>query len=311
MEINSKILITGGRGLVGANLTEELRSRGFKNVHTLSSQDCDLTDLRATLAYFDKLRPQYVFHAAAHVYGIMGNIRNKGTSFLKNLLINTHVIEACRSVQIEKIVAMGSGCVYPYPSPGLPLKEDMIWLGEPHASENSYAHAKRAMLAQLNAYYEEFGMPFAFVISGNLFGPHDKFDPDFGHVTPALIRKFYEAKQKSEDVPVWGNGSARRDFLFVADVADALIRIMEHIEGPVNMGSGTVSSIKDIVDFLAAYTDQVNRVVWDPTKPNGQDYRSYDLSKLFSTGFRPRYSLHDGLKITYDWYEQNAAKSRK
>lgn len=311
MEKTSRVLVTGGRGLVGTSLLEELRERGFSNVTSLTSQTCDLTDLKATARWFEEARPEYVFHLAAHVYGIMGNMRNKGLSFLKNTLINTHVVEGCRLAKVKKVVAMGSGCVYPYPSPGLPLRETMVWQGEPHASEDSYAHSKRAMLAQLNAYHEDYGLPFAFVISANLFGPHDKFDTQFGHVTPALVRKFHEAKESGGKVVVWGDGSARRDFVFVKDVSDALLRIMDGATGAVNLGSGAVHRIRDVVDCLAAHTGLQARVEWDASKPNGQDYRAYDLTKLKATGFEPRYTLHEGLRITYDWYARNATLARK
>jgi GDP-L-fucose synthase len=238
-------------------------------------------------------------------------MENKGVSFRDNVLINTNVIEACRLSGVKKIVAMGSGCVYPYPSPGLPLKEDMVWQGRPHESEDSYAHAKRAMLAQLIAYREQYGLPYAFVISGNLYGPHDKFDVEHGHVTPSLVRKFVEAKSSGGRVSVWGNGSARRDFIYCTDVARALVAIMHHIEGPVNMGSGRVHTIRDIVDELGRITGLTDRVDWDHTKPNGQDYREYDLSILQSTGFQPAISLREGLAVTVDWFTKAADTVRK
>jgi GDP-L-fucose synthase len=240
----------------------------------------------------------------------MGNMRHKGSSFLDNTLINTHTIEAARLAGVRKIVAMGSGCVYPYPSPGLPLTEDMVWLGPPHASEDSYAHAKRGMLAQLVAYKEQYDLPYAFVISGNLYGPNDKFDPEFGHVTPSLVRKFHEAAQAGTDVVVWGNGTARRDFMYSDDAAAALLAIMEGVEGAVNMGSGNVHSIREIVETLAALAGMSERVVWDRTMPDGQDYRAYDLSRLLATGFRPQVTLADGLRRTYEWYSAKVGHTR-
>lgn len=307
----SKILVTGARGLVGMNLIEELRKQGYANIVALTSETCDLTNFAQTVDFFKKHAPTHVFHAAAAVYGIMGNMERKGYSYLQNVLINTHVVEACRQASIKKLVAMGSGCVYPYPSPGLPLTEDMVWQGAPHPSEDSYAHAKRAMLAQLNAYKESYGLCSAFVISGNLYGPHDKFDTKHGHVTPSLIRKFYEASKTGDTITIWGDGSAKRDFLFAEDAARALIAIMQHSEGPINMGSGAVNAIRDIVDILAEHTSMQDKVVWDASKPNGQEYRAYDLSKLFETGFRPRFSLMEGLKKTYTWYASHAETARK
>lgn len=308
---NSKILITGGHGLVGQALKSALAREGYIHVLAPTRKDCNLCDFQATKALFEALRPDYVFHLAAAVYGIMGNMQNKARSFLDNVLMNTHVVELSHRVGVEKIVAMGTGAMYPYPSPGLPLKEDMVWSGRPHGAEDSYGQAKRAMLAQLEAYQENYGTNYALVISGNLFGPHDKFDIEQGHVTPALIRKFYEAKMSGGKVSIWGNGSAQRDFLFSKDVASALITIMRHIQGPVNMGSGQVFAIRDIVDILAQHTGLTDRVVWDATKPNGQDYRAYDLSQLKAAGFSPAHDFKDALIETYEWYAENAFFARK
>lgn len=305
MKLNEKILITGGKGLVGSALVEHLRNEGFSNVIALGRDDCDLTNTFSTREYFEKHQPAYVFHAAARVYGIMGNMKNKALSFLDNVMINTNVVDAASRVGVKKITVMGTGAVYPYPSPGLPLKEDMIFMGEPHAAENSYAHAKRAMLAMLRAYEESYGMEWAYVVSCNLFGPRDKFDTEFGHVVPSLIKKFYDAKRQGEKVVVWGNGSAKRDFMFVKDTARVGLSIMQNISGPANIGSGTVYSIRDIVDMIADITDMNDRVVWDETKPNGQDYRAYDLTKINSIGFQCDHSIRQGLEETWAWYEEN------
>ncbi len=305
MNLNEKILITGGKGLVGSALVEHLRNKGFSNVMALGRDDCDLTDTFSTRKYFEKHQPAYVFHAAARVYGIMGNMKNKALSFLDNVMINTNVVDAASRVGVKKITVMGTGAVYPYPSPGLPLKEDMIFMGEPHAAENSYAHAKRTMLAMLRAYEESYGMEWSYVVSCNLFGPRDKFDTEFGHVVPSLIKKFYDAKRCGEKVVVWGNGSAKRDFMYVKDAARVGLAIMQNINGPANIGSGTVYSISDIVEMIADITDMKDHVVWDETKPNGQDYRAYDLTKINSIGFNCQYAIRQGLEETWAWYAEN------
>lgn len=311
MNCSDKILITGGTGLVGNALRKVLSEAGFTNVFAMGRNDCDLTDYARTVSFIKSEKPDYVFHLAAQVYGIMGNMENKGKSYLNNTLINLGVVEGARQAQVKKIVCMGSGCVYPYPSPGLPLVETMVWQGAPHDSENSYAHSKRGMLAQLDAYQEESGLDSAFVICGNLYGPHDKFDPNWGHVIPSLVAKFHAAAQKSENVVVWGNGSARRDFTYGDDAARALLAIMQHISGPVNLGSGNVYAIKEIVDTLASICHMENNVEWDATKPNGQDYRAYDLSKLQNAGFKATVSLREGLQTTYDWYVSNVSAARR
>lgn len=306
MKSNERILVTGARGLVGSGLVEHLRAEGYTNVLELGRQDCDLTDTASTRAYFEKSQPAYVFHAAARVYGIMGNMKNKALSFYDNVMINTNVVDASQKVGVKKITVMGTGAVYPYPSPGLPLKEGMIFLGEPHPAENSYAHAKRAMLAMLRAYEESYGMEWAYVVSCNLFGPRDKFDTEFGHVVPSLIKKFFDAKRRGEKVVVWGNGSAKRDFMYVKDTARVGLAIMQNISGPANIGSGNVYSIRDIVDMIADIANMHDYVVWDETKPNGQDYRAYDLSRIGSIGFNCQYTIRQGLEETWAWYSANA-----
>lgn len=308
---SSNILITGGTGLVGKALTKTLHNKGFDNVNAIGSQNVDLTDLKETLKFFEKTRPEYVFHLAAAVHGIMGNMTKKGDMFEKNILINTHVTKAATAVNVKKIVAMGTVAAYPYPPEKLPISEDFIWKGEPHPSENAYGHAKRAMLADLAARRESNGPDFVFAISTNLYGPNDKFDIEFGHVIPSLIRNFYEAKQSNTFVTAWGDGSSSRDFIHSEDAAEALILMMEKASGVYNLASGISHSIKDAVTILADYTQMQNQVRWDTSKPNGQGYRSYDVTRLGSLGFSPKYSFKEGLQQTYDWYVINNKTARK
>jgi len=303
MKKDSRILITGSLGLVGSALLHFLRDLGFKNVFGSSRENCNFLNFIETRDYFNKISPEYVFHCAGRVYGIMGNMNNKGISFYENIMINTNVIESSRLVNVKKITVMGTGAVYPYPSPGLPLKEDMIFQGRPHKSEDSYAFAKRAMLTMLYAYEQSYAMDWAFVVSCNLFGPNDKFDPINGHVIPSLISKFYNAKKENGRVLVWGNGSAKRDFMYVKDVAEALFQIMSKINGEVNLGSGQIYSIKEIVNILGEITGMSSNIDWDSEKPNGQDYRAYDLSRLNATGFECKYDMKKGLTETWNWYK--------
>lgn len=310
MERDDRILITGGSGLVGTALSNILVKKGFTNILALSRKDCDLLNTDDTERLFRDYRPDFVFHLAAAVFGIMGNMENKGRSFFENEMINLNVIEAANRAKIKKFLGMGSGCVYPYPPPEIPLQESSLWKGEPHTSEDSYAHAKRAMFAQLNAYKESYGLKSAFVISCNLFGPNDKFDANWGHVVPSLVKKFHDAAQNGSNVVVWGDGSAQRDFLFSEDAANALLMIMDNLDGPVNIGSGEVHSIKEIVEILGRLSGLENRIDWDHSKPNGQEYRAYDLQKITNAGFKPQVSFVDGITKTYRWYEQNHRKAR-
>ena len=303
MKYNSKIMITGAYGLVGSAIVRLLEKMGFENLQPVGRKECDLTDKKQVEELFENNQPEYVFHCAAKVYGILGNMNNKALSFYDNVMINTNIIHSCKLVGVKKILAMGTGAVYPFPSPGLPLKEDMIFMGRPHSAENSYAQAKRAMLAMLEAYNESHQMEWAYIVSCNLFGPNDKFDTTNGHVVPSLIKKFFDAKKTNSKVSVWGDGSAKRDFLFVDDAALSAITVMNEISGSVNIGSGEVLSIRDIVSYLEKITDMQGQVEWDSSKPNGQDYRAYDLSKLNQTSFKKRYSIEQGLHITWDWYK--------
>lgn len=302
MKKTDNILITGAKGLVGSALVQYLTKLGFVNVIELGRSECDLVDKLATNSFFEKTRPDYVFHAAARVYGIMGNMKNKALSFYDNVMINTNVVDAAQKVGVRKITVMGTGAVYPYPSPSLPLNEDMIFMGKPHPAEDSYAQAKRAMLSMLSAYQESYGLEWAYVVSCNLFGPGDKFDTEFGHVVPSLIKKFYDAKRTGGEVVVWGDGSAQRDFMYVKDAAKVAYEIMDNLAGVVNIGSGKIFRIKDMVEMIAEISNMTDRIVWDENKPNGQDYRAYDLTRINSIDFKCSYSIREGLQETWDWY---------
>ena len=297
-----KIIVTGAVGLMGSAFVDHLRAEGYANVVPLGRADCDLMDTPATFAFFERSRPDHVFHAAARVYGLGGSIKHQGSSFYENVVINTNVIEASRRAGARKVTAMGTGAVYPFPSPGLPLKEDMIFLGRPHPAQAGYANAKRGMLAMLEAYEESYGLKWAYIVSGNLFGPRDRFDVEFGNVVPSLIKKFYDAKKSGGTVRVWGDGSAERDFIYVKDAARAALAIMDGGDGAINMGSGDVCCIRDVVETLGELTGMSGRIEWDRSKPNGQAYRAYDLSRIKGLGFRPAYSLRAGLEETWNWY---------
>ncbi len=302
MEKGARIAVTGGRGLVGSALVELLAAEGFEDVVPVGREECDLSDVPATRRYFAALKPDYVFHAAARVYGIMGNMKNQGLSFYDNNLINTAVVDAAHRAGVKKITVMGTGAIYPFPPASLPLREATVFDGRPHPSESGYAHAKRAMLAMLEAYQESYGTRWAYIASCNLFGPRDKFDIEGGHVVPSLIAKFRSAELDGGKVSVWGDGSAQRDFMYVKDAARVALTVMRELEGVVNMGSGSVWSIRQIVEALGRITGLGDRVVWDASKPNGQAYRAYDLTRLASTGFACRYPIEQGLQETWDWY---------
>lgn len=298
---HSKILITGANGLVGSALFEELRNQNYPNLIPLTRSECDLTDFKAVKEVFTSYRPDVVFHLAAAVHGIGGNLKNPASIFLNNILMNTHVIEACHNIGAQKIIAMGTIAAYPEPN-HLPIKEEQIWEGAPHSSEASYGHAKRAMLAQLTAYHTNYGLDFSYPISTNLFGPNDKFDIQYGHVIPSLIRKFYEAKKNNSDVVIWGDGSAARDFLYSKDIARALVLIMNKYTGPINVASGKKTLIKEVASILSDYFEMDGKVKWDAQKPNGRTFYENDLTRLQSIGFEPLYTMDESLKETASWF---------
>jgi GDP-L-fucose synthase len=299
------VLVTGGAGLLGAALLGELKTQGFTAVVAPDRAELDLSDKSAVSAYFRQHRPAHVFHLAAKVFGLGGNKRHPGAMFYQNAAINLNAVNASLECGAAKITAMGTGCIYPVALGGQPLREDSVWDGAPHDSEWAYAQAKRAMLAHLTANHAEFGQKFAYAISGNLYGPADNFDIQHGHVVPSLVAKFHAAAKAGEPVSVWGTGRAERDFMHAADAARALLLAHERVDGGYNLGSGVVVTIKDVVEAVQAAAGGAVEIAWDPSKPDGQMRRFYDLSRLQGIGFSPRYDLRSGIADTYAWYDAN------
>jgi GDP-L-fucose synthase len=309
-QVSTVALVTGASGLMGRALVAELQATPGTQAIGVASADADLTDFEATRAMMERHKPTIVYHLAARVTGIMGNMRAQGQAFLDNIRMNTNVIEAARLAGVRKVVAMGSTAIYS-DMVRLPMVEEELWIGPPHGSEAGYAHAKRAMLAQLQAYRDQYGMEFAFCISTNLFGPHDKFDEENGHVLPSLISKFHRATQRGEDVTVWGTGTPERDFFYVKDAATAMRMIGESFGGPINLATGKAISIHGVANLLKQISGLKGELTWDRTKPDGQKMRAYDTSKLEALGFSPRYTLEEALRETYAWYSENAAQARR
>jgi GDP-L-fucose synthase len=308
MKRNSPILVTGANGLAGSAVIEHLRANMFTCVLPFTRSDCDLRDHSAVAKFFDIIKPHQIFHAAATVYGLGGNMANQGKSILDNTLINTAVIDAAHTCgSVKKITVMGTNAAYPWPTP-LPFKEENLYNGRPDAGEFGYGHAKRHMLAMLEAYQQSYGLEYTYIVSGNLYGPRDKFDIYTGHVLPSLIAKFHEAKIAGVPVNVWGDGTARRDFLYCKDLARVVQLLMsEDIKsGPINIGSGEAYSIQRIVDLLCAISGvPAGRVRFDKSKPNGRLNCFADLSRLRALGFTPNYSIEQGLQETWDWFEDS------
>lgn len=307
MKKSDTILVTGAYGLAGSAVIEYLESRGFADVVGVGRSNCDLRDFAATARLFEQVRPAYVFHAAALVYGLIGNMKNQGKSFLENTLINTAVIDAAKQVGVKKVVAMGTNAIYAWPPKVMPIPESAIFDGRPHGSESAYAHAKRGMLAMLEAYKDSYGLDWVYLVSGNLYGPRDKFNPETGHVLPTLIWKFYQASISDKPVELWGDGSPQRDFLYSKDLARIVSTAMaSDMHGEINIGSGTTWSIKQVAEKLSVISGvPLDRVKYDTNMPNGRMCCTLDLSRIKAFGFEPAYTLEAGLQETWDWYKEN------
>jgi len=298
-------LVTGASGMLGSALVRRLSSSAKYNVVSVSRSDVDLLHGDDVNKFFKDSRPDIVFHCAAKVAGLGGNSAFPAEFFDDNILINTHVVRASRLAGASKIVAVGTTAIYSDTLP-LPMKEADIWHGPPHHSEVAYGVAKRAMLTQLQAYQQQYGLEYGYGILTNLYGPNDTFDKAYGHVIPSLICKIHDAMKTGKSLEVWGNGTPQRDFLFVDDAADALIAVAESGNGPFNIASGTTTTIRQLVDVLKEVSGFLGEVVWATDKPNGQLLREYDLSSIRSLGFTPKTILRQGLRETWHWYLNNS-----
>ncbi len=307
---NRKIVVTGGAGFLGKNIVRKLQERGVpsENIFIPRSTEYDLRREENIKRMFQKFSPEIVIHLAANVGGIGYNMKNPGSLFYDNLMIGTQIIEQTRLKGIEKFVTVGTICAYPKFCP-TPFKEENIWDGYPEETNAPYGLAKKMMLVQLQAYRKQYNFNGIYLIPVNLYGPGDNFNPESSHVIPALIRKFREAKAKKEkSIKVWGSGNASREFLYVEDAAEGIVKAAELYdkEIPINLGSGKEIKIKELVDLIANIMDFNGSIEWDTTKPDGQPRRCLDTSKAENFfGFKAKTSLEEGLKKTIDWYYKN------
>lgn len=298
-----RILITGAGGLVGSALVRHLEGRGEEIVALASRQQCDLTVPAEVSALLKFVRPTHVFHLAASVFGVGGNLKFPAEVFYRNTIMNTALVEACHIQGVEKIVAMGSAAMY---ADGLeqPMRESDAMSGEPHGSEYGYAMSKRTLLAQLQTYRQQYGRGFGYVIATNMYGPGDLFNPLYGHVVPSLLKKFLDAEQSGEEVEIWGDGTPTRDFLYSADAAQGLAAILDHGDGAYNLATGVSVPISALVAEIAVHFPQV-RFHWNVDKPKGQLSRAYDVSRLRALGFTPRHDLSAGIAETVSWLREH------
>ena len=309
MNHDASIYVAGHRGLVGSALVRRLQEDGYENLLLPGRAQLDLTDQRAVHEFFQRERPEFVFLAAAKVGGILANDTYPADFIRENTLIETFVLDAAHRAGVEKLLFLGSSCIYPKHAPQ-PMKEEHLLTGVLEPTNEAYAIAKILGLKMVEAYRRQHGAPFISAMPTNLFGPNDNFDLNASHVLPALIRKFHEAKERgAASVTVWGSGTPRREFLHVDDLADALLFLMREYDGDgfVNVGVGEDVSIAELASMVRDVVGFEGDIVYDSTKPDGTPRKLLDVSRLHALGWRARIGLREGIADTYAWYLQHAA----
>ena len=305
MEKNSKIFIAGHNGLVGSAIVRKLQNEGYDNLILRSRSELDLRDQRAVRNFFSTEKPEYVFLAAAKVGGINYNATNPAEFIYDNLAIQTNVIDAAYRNNCSKLLFLGSACIYPKVTPQ-PIKEEYLLTAPLEPSNEGYALAKITGLRMCEYYRRQYGFNAISLMPANLYGPHDNFIPEQGHVIPGIITKFFNAMKNNEDsILCWGDGSPTREFLYVDDLADACLFLMNNYDKAefINVGSDVEIPIKELSELIKDAVGFKGKIKWDTTLPNGTPRRKMENSRLFSMGWKPTVSFEEGLKRTIDWYK--------
>lgn len=304
--------VAGHRGLVGSAIVRRLQTAGFENIIGKTSVELDLRDRQAVNQFFSETRPRYVVLAAARVGGIMANNTYPVDFLSENIRIQVNVLDAAREENVERLLFLGSSCIYPKYAPQ-PIREDSLLTGHLEPTNDAYAIAKIAGILHVQAVRRQYGLPWISAMPTNLYGPNDNFSPTGSHVLPALIRRYDEAlSANAPAVTNWGTGAPRREFLHADDMADACLHLLEHYDGTehVNVGCGADTSIREIAELVADTVGYHGRTDWDASKPDGTPQKLLDVSKLLQTGWAPRISLSVGIAQTVKWYRENAASTR-
>jgi len=302
-----RVLVTGGAGFLGRAVCSVLERWEPESITVPRSAEYDLVDPAAVARLFESVRPELVLHLAAEVGGIEANRQNPGRFFYANMAMGLHLIEEARIRGVRKFVQVGTVCAYPKYTP-VPFCEENLWSGYPEETNAPYGVAKRALLVMMQAYRRQYGMKGCYLLPVNLYGPGDNFDSERSHVIPALIRKCVDAVETGADhIVCWGSGGASREFLYVDDCAEALVRAAAWYDGPepVNLGSGMEIRIRELVEIIADLTGFRGRIEWDRSRPDGQPRRCLDVSRAASGfDFHARTPLEEGLKETIEWYRR-------
>ena len=304
MNKDSKIFIAGHRGMVGSAIHRKLISEGYTNIIVRTSSELDLRIQEPVNEFFETERPEYVFLAAAKVGGIMANNMYRADFLYENLMIQSNVIHSAYATGVQKLMFLGSSCIYPKLAPQ-PMKEEYLLTGLLEPTNEPYAIAKIAGIKMCDAYRAQYGCNFISVMPTNLYGPNDNYDLQNAHVLPTLIRKFHEAKQNGDPaVTIWGTGTPKREFLHADDLASACVYLMENYneEGLVNIGTGEDVTITELAMLIKEIVGYEGALVYDHTKPDGTPRKLMDVSKLSQLGWKYSINLKEGLKRVYDDY---------
>ena len=299
---DARVYVAGHRGLVGSALVRRLEQDNFSNILTATRRELDLRDQFAVNDWFRVNRPEYVFLVAGTVGGIWANANRPAEFIYDNMMIHATVVHASHLQGVTKLLYTGSSCIYPRLAKQ-PMSEDELLAGPLEPTNEPYAVAKIAGIKLCQAYRRQYGSDFISAMPTNLYGPQDNFDLQSSHVLPALMRKIHEAKDADGVVDVWGTGSAKREFLYVDDLADACLFLMDHYsdEEHINVGTGVEVSIRELAETLATVIAPDVTLQWDPSKPDGAPRKLLDVSRLTALGWKHSTTLRDGIERTYDW----------
>ena len=312
MEKTDKIYVAGHRGLEGSAIVRNLKAKGYENVIGRTHKELDLKDQAAVRAFFEQEKPDVVVLAAAKVGGINANNTTPADFAYENMQIQCNVIECCHRYHVKKLLFLGSTCIYPRMAPQ-PIPEDALLTGPLEVTNEAYAIAKIAGLEMCKFFKRQYGDDFISCMPTNLYGPYDNYDLQGSHVMPAMIRKFHEAKvQGAPTVELWGTGTPLREFLYVDDMADACVFLLENYEGEqhVNIGTGKEVTIKQLAETVKRVVGYEGEIVWNKDMPDGTPRKLTDVTKLHSLGWNHKVELEEGVKLAYDWFKENVQDAR-